>query len=239
MTQLREQIATAAPTNGRVLVYGENGTGKELVARSIHALSRRSMGPFIEVNCAAIPEELIESELFGYTKGAFTGAVKDHRGKFEAADGGTIFLDEGRGHEPERRRPRFCGFCKSRSSSGSVGVAVFRWMSGCWRRPTRICGRRLSTACFGTICFSGSNVIPIDVPSLRARREGYPDPRAALLGRVCVRIRPPSEDARRGGADRAAVARVAWECPPSSATCWSGLRSWCQERRSARRTWAF
>jgi two-component system nitrogen regulation response regulator NtrX len=94
MAQLREQVAMAAPTNGRVLIYGENGTGKELVARSIHSLSRRRSGPFIEVNCAAIPEELIESELFGHVKGAFTGAVTDRRGKFELADGGTLFLDE-------------------------------------------------------------------------------------------------------------------------------------------------
>ena len=84
MRELREQIAMAAPTNGRVLIYGENGTGKELVARSVHALSRRRSGPFIEVNCAAIPEELIESELFGHVKGAFTGAVSDRRGRFEA-----------------------------------------------------------------------------------------------------------------------------------------------------------
>jgi two-component system nitrogen regulation response regulator NtrX len=94
MAQLREQIAMAAPTNGRVLIFGENGTGKELVARSIHALSRRRNGPFVEVNCAAIPEELIESELFGHIKGAFTGALADRRGKFELADGGTLFLDE-------------------------------------------------------------------------------------------------------------------------------------------------
>jgi two-component system, NtrC family, nitrogen regulation response regulator NtrX len=94
MGQLREQVAMAAPTNGRVLIFGENGTGKELVARSIHALSHRRAGPFVEVNCAAIPEELIESELFGHVKGAFTGAVSDRRGKFEVADGGTLFLDE-------------------------------------------------------------------------------------------------------------------------------------------------
>ena len=94
MRQLREQVAMAAPTNGRVLIYGENGTGKELVARTIHGLSRRRAAVFVEVNCAAIPEELIESELFGHVRGAFTGAVADRRGKFEAADGGTIFLDE-------------------------------------------------------------------------------------------------------------------------------------------------
>ena len=94
MGQLREQIAMAAPTNGRVLIFGENGTGKELVARTIHSLSRRRTAPFIEVNCAAIPEELIESEMFGHMKGAFTGAVADRRGKFELADGGTLFLDE-------------------------------------------------------------------------------------------------------------------------------------------------
>jgi two-component system nitrogen regulation response regulator NtrX len=94
MRQLREQVAMAAPTNGRVLIYGENGTGKELVARTIHAMSRRRNQPFVEVNCAAIPEELIESELFGHVKGAFTGAVADRKGKFEAATSGTIFLDE-------------------------------------------------------------------------------------------------------------------------------------------------
>jgi len=90
----REQIAMAAPTNGRVLIFGENGTGKELVARSIHAQSRRRAAPFVEVNCAAIPEELIESELFGAVKGAYTGSTNSRDGKFLQAHQGTLFLDE-------------------------------------------------------------------------------------------------------------------------------------------------
>src|SRR5579859_2157286 len=94
MKALRQQIAVTAPTNGRVLIYGESGTGKELVAHALHAASLRNKGPFVEVNCAAIPEELIESELFGHIKGSFTGASEDKVGKFQKADGGTLFLDE-------------------------------------------------------------------------------------------------------------------------------------------------
>src|SRR5205809_91301 len=94
MKALRQQIAVTAPTNGRVLIYGESGTGKELVARALHAAGLRSKGLFVEVNCAAIPDELIESELFGHVKGSFTGATDDKIGKFQKADGGTLFLDE-------------------------------------------------------------------------------------------------------------------------------------------------
>ncbi len=94
MKALRQQLALMAGTNGRVLIYGASGTGKELVARAIHALSPRSGEPFVEVNCAAIPEELIESELFGHRKGSFAGAHEDKTGKFQKADGGSLFLDE-------------------------------------------------------------------------------------------------------------------------------------------------
>ncbi len=94
MKALRQQLALAAPTNGRVLVYGESGTGKELVAHALHLMSARAQQLFVEVNCAAIPEELIESELFGHVKGSFTGALEDKVGKFEHADEGTLFLDE-------------------------------------------------------------------------------------------------------------------------------------------------
>ncbi|MDY2858662.1 MAG: sigma-54 dependent transcriptional regulator [Candidatus Cryptobacteroides sp.] len=91
---VRDIIDRVAPTDARVLILGANGTGKELVARNLHLRSQRSGAPYIEVNCAAIPSELIESELFGHEKGSFTSAVKQHKGKFEQADGGTLFLDE-------------------------------------------------------------------------------------------------------------------------------------------------
>jgi DNA-binding NtrC family response regulator len=94
ISQIKNMIDKVAPTDARVLITGPNGTGKELVAHWLHQKSDRSKGPLIEVNCAAIPSELIESELFGHVKGAFTSAVKDRAGKFEAANGGTIFLDE-------------------------------------------------------------------------------------------------------------------------------------------------
>jgi len=94
MQHIRDMIAKVAPTDARVLITGPNGSGKELVARNLHQLSVRSGMPFVEVNCAAIPGELIESELFGHEKGSFTSAIKQHKGKFEQADGGTLFLDE-------------------------------------------------------------------------------------------------------------------------------------------------
>src|SRR6202040_925653 len=94
MKALRQQIGLMAPTNGRVLIYGESGTGKELVAHAIHAQSLRKDETFVEVNCAAIPEDLIESELFGHYKGSFPGAATDKEGKFQRAHGGTLFLDE-------------------------------------------------------------------------------------------------------------------------------------------------
>ena len=94
MNELNDMIGRVAPTNARVLILGENGTGKELVARQLHEMSPRCNGPFVEVNCAAIPSELIESQLFGHEKGAFTSAVKQKKGDFELADNGTLFLDE-------------------------------------------------------------------------------------------------------------------------------------------------
>jgi two-component system nitrogen regulation response regulator NtrX len=168
MGQLREQIAMAAPTNGRVLIYGENGTGKELVARTIHALSRRRTGPFIEVNCAAIPEELIESELFGHMKGSFTGATADRRGKFEMADEGTLFLDE-IGDMSMKTQAKVLRALQEQvvepvGGTGSVKVDVRVIAATNKDLTTEIRGGR-----FREDLYFRLNVIPIFVPPLRDR----------------------------------------------------------------------
>ena len=173
MAQLREQVAMAAPTNGRVLIYGENGTGKELVARTVHALSRRRGGPFIEVNCAAIPEELIESELFGHIKGAFTGALADRRGKFELADGGTLFLDE-IGDMSLKTQAKVLRALQEQvvepvGGATSVRVDVRVLAATNKDLPTEI---RLGR--FREDLYFRLNVIPIFVPPLRDRAEDIP-----------------------------------------------------------------
>jgi two-component system nitrogen regulation response regulator NtrX len=171
--QLREQIAMAAPTNGRVLIMGENGTGKELVARNIHGLSRRRTAPFVEVNCAAIPEELIESELFGHVRGAFTGAVADRRGKFEAAHGGTIFLDEigDMSLKTQAKVLRVLQEQVMEAVGGSTRIRVDARVLAATNKdlPTEIRAGR-----FREDLYFRLNVIPIYVPPLRDRQEDIP-----------------------------------------------------------------
>lgn len=170
---LRRQVDRAAPSKGRVLIFGENGTGKELVARRIHALSRRNEMPFVEVNCAAIPEDLIESELFGHVVGAFTGAVADKMGKFERADGGSLFLDEVgdmslktqakvlRVLEEQRFEP--VGSNQPREVDVRVIAATNKDLAA-----------EIEAGRFRQDLFYRLNVIPFRVPPLRARREDVP-----------------------------------------------------------------
>ena len=170
MQQLRQQIAKAAPTNGRVLVYGENGTGKELVARTVHAMSRRKSGPFGEVNCAAIPEELIESELFGYRRGAFTGAVTDREGKFEAADRGTLFLDEV-GDMSLKTQAKVLRVLQEQvveRLGGQGGVRVDVRVIAATNKDLRLA---IEEGTFRDDLFFRLNVIPVFVPPLRDRRK--------------------------------------------------------------------
>ena len=170
---LKQQISLAGPTNGWVLIHGESGSGKELVARAIHKSSRRAGGPFVEVNCAAIPQELIESELFGHEKGSFTGATAMKRGKFELADHGTIFLDEIadmslatqakvlrvlEGQEFQR-----VGGTKTLKTDVRVVAASNKDLAGEIRKGS-----------FREDLFYRLNVIPLEVPPLRERKDDIP-----------------------------------------------------------------
>jgi two-component system nitrogen regulation response regulator NtrX len=170
MRQLREQVAMAAPTNGRVLIYGENGTGKELVARAIHALSRRRTGAFVEVNCAAIPEELIESELFGHVRGAFTGAVADRRGKFEAANGGTVFLDE-IGDMSLKTQAKVLRVLQEQTLEPIGSTSRVRVDARVLAATNKDLQAEIRAGRFRDDLYFRLNVIPIFVPPLRDRQE--------------------------------------------------------------------
>jgi two-component system nitrogen regulation response regulator NtrX len=173
MKALRQQLLLMAPTNGRVLIYGESGTGKELVAHALHLHSPRAAGPFVEVNCAAIPEELIASELFGHVKGSFPGASGDKVGKFQKADGGTLFLDEVgdmslrtqskvlRALDDHRFEPLGSG------SAISVDARVIA-------ATNKNLEEEISKGNFREDLFYRLNVIPFGVPPLRERVEDIP-----------------------------------------------------------------
>src|SRR5213596_1687536 len=173
MRQLREQVQIAAPTNGRVLIYGENGTGKEMVARTIHALSRRRAAAFVEVNCAAIPEELIESELFGHVRGAFTGAVADRRGKFEVADGGTLFLDE-IGDMSLKTQAKVLRVLQEQSMEPVGGTARIKVDARVLAATNKDLQTEIRAGRFREDLYFRLNVIPIFVPPLRERAEDIP-----------------------------------------------------------------
>jgi two-component system nitrogen regulation response regulator NtrX len=173
MRQLREQVAMAAPTNGRVLIYGENGTGKELVARTIHAMSRRRAATFVEVNCAAIPEDLIESELFGHVRGAFTGAVADRRGKFEVADGGTIFLDE-IGDMSLKTQAKVLRVLQEQTMEAVGGTARIKVDARVVAATNKDLQAEIRGGRFREDLYFRLNVIPIFVPPLRDRQEDIP-----------------------------------------------------------------
>jgi two-component system nitrogen regulation response regulator NtrX len=173
IVSLREQIRRAAPTNGRVLIFGENGTGKELVARRIHALSQRATEPFVEVNCAAIPDELIESELFGHVEGAFTGAVSNKRGKFDVADGGTLFLDE-IGDMSMRTQSKVLRALQEQTfqpvGSTEDHVVDVRVIAA----TNKDLQEEINEGRFREDLYYRINVIPFHVPPLRERRDDVP-----------------------------------------------------------------
>ena len=173
ITRVREIIDKVAPTEARVLITGPNGTGKEVVAHMIHELSPRANGPMVEVNCAAIPSELIESELFGHMKGSFTGAVKDRAGKFEQADGGTLFLDEIGDMSLAAQTKVLRALQESEitrvGSDKAIKVNV-RVLAA----TNKDLAQEIAKGNFREDLFHRLNVIPIHVPALNDRTEDIP-----------------------------------------------------------------
>jgi two-component system nitrogen regulation response regulator NtrX len=178
-----EKIALVAKTPARVLITGENGTGKELVARAVHTQSARAKGPFVEVNCAAIPGELIESELFGHMKGSFTGAVADRAGKFEQADGGTLFLDEigdmSLAAQAKVLRVLQDGVVTRIGGAKPVKVDV-RVLAA----TNKVVEEEITAGRFREDLYYRLNVVPIHVPPLRERREDIP----SLIGHFVAQL---------------------------------------------------
>ena len=199
--QLREQVAMAAPTNGRVLIYGENGTGKELVARTIHELSRRRNSAFVEVNCAAIPEDLIESELFGHVRGAFTGAVADRRGRFELADGGTIFLDE-IGDMSLKTQAKVLRVLQEQTMEPVGGTTSVRVDARVLAATNKDLQTEIRGGRFREDLYFRLNVIPIFVPALRDRQEDIPLLAEHFMAGLRPGIRQAREEVRRRARSR-------------------------------------
>ena len=173
MRALRKQISIVAPTDGRVLISGESGTGKELVARAIHSQSKRKNAPFVEINSAAIPEELVESELFGHTKGAFSGATRAKKGKFEVADGATLFLDEIGDMSPrvQSKMLRVLEEQRFEPVGSNTPVSVDVRVISATNKPLE---SLIDNGNFRADLFYRLNVIPFQVPPLRERPEDVP-----------------------------------------------------------------
>ncbi|MBW2279217.1 MAG: sigma-54-dependent Fis family transcriptional regulator [Deltaproteobacteria bacterium] len=185
MRQLKEQIAVAGPTDGWVLITGENGTGKELVARQLHLLSKRVDAAFIEVNSAAIPEELIESELFGHEKGAFTGALQTKQGKFEAADGGTIFLDE-IGDMSLMTQAKILRILQEHRFERVGGNQTIEVNVRVIAATNKDLGEEMAEGRFREDLYYRLNVIPFHVPPLRERADDIPLLTERFLDRFCT-----------------------------------------------------
>jgi two-component system nitrogen regulation response regulator NtrX len=184
MHQLREMIDKAAPTDGRILIRGENGTGKELVAREIHKKSLRASHPFVQLNCAALPKDLIESELFGYEKGAFTGAHKRKPGLIEQAEGGTLLLDE-IGDMALETQAKLLRVLQENQFTRVGGVKPHSFDVRILAATNKYLEKEIEQQRFRQDLFYRLNVIPIYVPSLRERNQDIPQLAEHFLGLYC------------------------------------------------------
>ena len=185
MKAIFDKVAKTAPTTGRVLITGENGTGKELVARAVHEHSKRADGPFVKLNCAAIPSELIESELFGHEKGAFTGATQQRRGKFELADGGTLFLDE-IGDMTTNAQAKVLRVLQENELERVGGGETIKVDVRVVAATNKDLQAEIAAGRFREDLYYRLAVVPIELPPLRGRREDIPQLVDHFLQQVCA-----------------------------------------------------
>jgi DNA-binding NtrC family response regulator len=185
MRAIFDKVAKTAPTTGRVLITGENGTGKELVARAVHEHSRRAEAPFVKLNCAAIPSELIESELFGHEKGAFTGATQQRRGKFELADTGTLFLDEVGDMNPSAQA-KVLRVLQENELERVGGADTIKVDVRVVAATNKDLSAEIAAGRFREDLYYRLAVVPIELPPLRARREDIPQLVEHFLEQTCV-----------------------------------------------------
>ncbi len=185
MRAIFEKVGKTAPSTGRVLITGENGTGKELVARAIHEHSKRADGPFVKLNCAAIPSELIESELFGHEKGAFTGATQQRRGKFELADDGTLFLDE-IGDMNASAQAKVLRVLQENELERVGGAETIKVDVRVVAATNKDLPAEIAAGRFREDLYYRLAVVPIEMPPLRGRREDIPSLAEHFLEQVCA-----------------------------------------------------
>ncbi|WP_373044129.1 sigma-54-dependent transcriptional regulator [Vulgatibacter sp.] len=186
MSALFDRLRRAAPSEGRVLITGENGTGKELIARAIHENSRRKDGPFVKLNCAAVPAELIESELFGHERGAFTGAHAARKGKFELADKGTLFLDEV-GDMPAAMQAKLLRVLQEGEFERVGGTSTLTADVRVIAATNKDLPKEIEEGRFREDLYYRLNVVPIHAPPLRERKEDIPALVASFVREACER----------------------------------------------------
>ncbi|MGO9620493.1 MAG: sigma-54-dependent transcriptional regulator [Desulfobaccales bacterium] len=207
ISRLREKLALVAPTNAAVLIIGENGSGKELVARALHASSRRAHQPLVEVNCAAIPEDLIESELFGHEKGAFTGASSRRRGKFDLAHEGTLFLDE-IGDMSLKTQAKILRILEEQRFERVGGGHPIQVDVRVLAATNKNLDEEIAKGGFREDLYHRINVIPLSVPPLRERREDIPLLAAHFLRELSQENGAPAKTFTPGALE--AMAAMAW-----------------------------